>query len=66
MPDTTNARIVVEPNSNVIRVYVTGETLYNLEATQQLTRRALGLGGCLPCCSGRVVLFNQEEGEFNV
>ena len=30
-----NARVVIEGTSNVVRVHVSGETLYNLEATQQ-------------------------------
>jgi hypothetical protein len=37
-----NARVVIEGTSNVVRVHVSGETLYNLEVTQQLTRSILG------------------------
>jgi hypothetical protein len=58
------ARIVIEGNSSVVRVHVSGETLYNLEETQQLTRLVLGRCGCPTCCSGRQVFFQQEEGEF--
>ena len=47
-------------------VSVTAETLYNLEATQQLTKQVLGRLGCPTCCSGRQILFQQEEGEFSV
>jgi len=45
---------------------VSAETLYNLEATQQLTRSILGRLGCPTCCSGRQILFQQEEGGFSV
>lgn len=59
------ARVVVQPNGNVT-VHVSAETLYNLEATQSLTRSILGRVGCPTCCSGRQILFQQEEAEFNV
>ena len=61
-----NARVVIEGTSNVVRVHVSGETLYNLEATQQLTRSILGRLGCQGCCSGVQILFQQEEQEFTV
>jgi hypothetical protein len=61
-----NARVVIEGTSNVVRVNVSGETLYNLEATQQLTRSILGRLGCQGCCSGLQILFQQEEQEFAV
>ena len=61
-----NARVVIEGASNVVRVHVSGETLYNLEATQELTRSILGRLGCRGCCSGIQILFQQEEQEFAV
>jgi hypothetical protein len=66
MPDATKARVVVEGNSGVVRVHVNAETLYNLEATQQLTKIILGRLGCGACCSGRQIIFQQEESEFVV
>jgi hypothetical protein len=66
MPDANKARVVVEGNSGVVRVHVSAETLYNLEATQQLTRAILGRLGCNACCSGRQIIFQQEESEFSI
>jgi hypothetical protein len=66
MPAATKARVVVDGNSGVVRVHVSAETLYNLEATQQLTRAILGRLGCGACCSGRQIIFQQEEGEFSI
>jgi hypothetical protein len=66
MPAATKARVVVDGNSGVVRVNVSAETLYNLEATQQLTRAILGRLGCGACCSGRQIIFQQEEGEFSI
>jgi hypothetical protein len=60
-------RIVVEGGgSNLVRVHVSGETLYNLEATQKLSRSILGRLGCPACCSGIQILFQQVEQEFPV
>ena len=59
------AKVVVGAN-NVVRVNVSAETLYNLEATQQLTRAILGRLGCGGCHSGVQILFQQEETEFNI
>jgi len=66
MPADTRARVVVEGNTGLVRVHVSAETLYNLEATQQLTREILARLGCGGCCSGRQILFQQEESEFSV
>jgi len=66
MQASTKARVVVEGNSGVVRVHVSADTLYNLEATQQLTRTILGRLGHPNCCSGRQIIFQQEEGEFSV
>jgi hypothetical protein len=66
MPAASKARVVVEGNSGIVRVNVSAETLYDLEATQQLTKTILGRLGCLACCSGRQIIFQQEEGEFTV
>lgn len=65
MATPVKARAVVAP-SGVVNVHVSAETLYNLEAVQQLQRSILGRLGCPTCCSGRQILFQQEEGEFNV
>jgi hypothetical protein len=59
------ARVVIGANG-VVNVHVNPETLYNLEATQTLTKSILGRLGCLTCCSGRIINFQQEEGEFTV
>jgi hypothetical protein len=61
-----NARVVIEENTSIVRVHVSGETLYDLEQTQELTRLVLGRCGCPTCCSGRQIFFQQEEGEFSV
>ena len=66
MPVGSNARVVVEGNSSVIRVYVSAETLYDLEATHRITQSVMALAGHPRCCSGRQLLFQQEEGEFTV
>jgi hypothetical protein len=65
MASLTKARVVIASNG-VVNVHVSAETLYNLEATQQLTRSILGRLGCPTCCSGRQILFQQEEGGFSV
>jgi len=59
------ARVVVAP-SGVVNVHVSAETLYNLDATQQLLKSILGRLGCPGCCSGRQIIFQQEESEFAV
>jgi hypothetical protein len=66
MAAATKARVVVDGNSGVIRVHVSAETLYNLGATQELTKRIMGLVGHPGCCSGRQLIFQQEESEFTV
>lgn len=65
MTSATKARVVIAP-SGIVNVHVSAETLYSLEATQQLTKTILGRLGCPTCCSGRQILFQQEEGEFKV
>ena len=65
MANLPKARVVTGPN-NVVNVHVSAETMYNLEATQQLTRAILGRLGCSACCSGRQIVFQQEETEFSV
>ncbi len=59
------ARVVIGAN-NVVHVKVSGETMYNLEATQQLMRSILGRVGCPACCSGLQFLFQQEEQEMTI
>lgn len=65
MPAQQKARVVVQPNGNV-NVFTSAETLYNLNATQNLLGNILGRTGCPTCCSGRQILFQQEETEFVV
>jgi hypothetical protein len=65
MATSTKARVVVMP-TGVVNVHVAPETLYNLEALQQVQASVLGRLGCRTCCSGRQILFLQEEGEFKV
>jgi hypothetical protein len=61
----TKARAVVASNG-VVTVHVSAETMYNLEATQAVTKAVLGRLGCPTCHSGRQILFQQEEGEFSI
>jgi hypothetical protein len=65
MASIHQARVAVGSNG-VVNVHVDAETLYNLEATQELTRAILGRLGCPRCCSGRQFLFLQEEVEFTL
>lgn len=65
MAGQQKARVVVQPNGNV-NVHVSAETLYNLKATQSLIGSILGRVGCPTCCSGRQILFQQEEAEFTI
>jgi hypothetical protein len=66
MPTTPKARVVVAPAGGVVNVHVTAETLYNLDAMQQIQKSVLGRLGCPTCCSGRQIFFQQEEGQFSI
>ena len=59
------AHVVLAPN-NVVNVHVSSETLFNLEATNNLRAAILGRLGHPGCCSGFQILFHQTEGEFNL
>ncbi|MGH6838160.1 MAG: hypothetical protein ACREDT_05045 [Methylocella sp.] len=59
------ARVVIAP-AGAVHIHVSPEVLYNLEATQELTRIVLGRTGCPHCTSGRQLFFQQEEAEFTV
>jgi hypothetical protein len=59
------ARVVIAA-TGAVHIHVSPEVLYNLEATQEVTRLVLGRTGCPTCTSGRQLLFQQEEGEFMV
>lgn len=59
------ARVVVSAD-NMVRVKVPAEAMYHLDTLQQLQKSVLGRLGCPTCHSGRFILFEQEEGEFNV
>jgi hypothetical protein len=61
----TQARVVVEP-TGVVRVHVSPDALYNVDEIQRLQREVLGRIGCSACCSGRQIIFQQAEVEFNV
>jgi hypothetical protein len=65
MASLGKARVVVEP-TGAVRVHVSGEVLYNLEATLKLTKEILGRLGCGTCHSGRQILFQQDAVEFSV
>jgi hypothetical protein len=65
MAAKSKARVVVAP-TGIVHVHVSPETLYNIEAIQRLIPSVLGPLGCQACCSGRQILFQQEEGEFEV
>lgn len=65
MKSEHKARAVVT-SGNVVRVHVSPEALYNLEATQAITRTLLGRLGCTTCCSGFQFLFQLEEQELAV
>jgi len=62
---TSKARVVIAP-TGVVNVHVSAETLYDLDATQALQKSILGRLGCPTCCSGRQILFQQEESTFEV
>jgi hypothetical protein len=66
MATPAKARVVVAPGGGVVNVHVSADTLYNMEAMQQLQKSILGRLGCPMCCSGRQILFQQEETEFSV
>jgi hypothetical protein len=59
------ARVAIAPTGTV-HIHVNAATLYNLEATQELTRIVMGRLGHPGCTSGRQLVFQQEEGEFAV
>ncbi|HEX6441048.1 MAG TPA: hypothetical protein VF007_02600 [Stellaceae bacterium] len=59
------ARVVVSAD-NMVRVKVPAEAMYHLETIQQVQKSVLGRLGCPTCCSGRFILYEQEEGEFGV
>jgi len=65
MATPIKASVVVAPGG-VVNVHVSAETLYNLDALQQVQKTVLGRLGCPTCCSGRQIFFQQEEGEFTV
>ncbi len=65
MAATQKARVVVAP-SGTVNVHVNAETLYSMEATGNLLKSVLGRLGCATCCSGRQIIFQQEEGEFTI
>ena len=65
MAASTKAKAVVAA-TGVVNVSVSPETLYNLDAMQQIQKSILGRLGCPTCCSGRQIFFQQEEGEFSV
>ncbi len=54
------ARVVIAP-AGAIHIHVSPEVLYNLEATQELTRAVMGRYGHPNCCSGLQLLFQLEE-----
>jgi hypothetical protein len=65
MAEKPKARVVVKADG-VVTAHVPAETLYNLEALQQIQANILGKTGCPTCCSGRQIIFQQEEAEFSV
>jgi hypothetical protein len=65
MATNPKARVVVAP-TGAVKVRVSAETLYNMDAMQQLQKNILGRLGCPTCCSGIQIFFQHEEGEFSV
>jgi hypothetical protein len=65
MATNPKARVVVAP-TGAVNVRVSAETLYNMDAMQQLQKNILGRLGCSTCCSGIQIFFQHEEGEFSV
>ena len=63
MAKASKARVVVAA-TGAVHVYVQADALYNLEELQRLVPMVLGPLGCLTCHSGRQLLFQQEEGEY--
>jgi hypothetical protein len=65
MAVSEKARVVVTA-TGVVNVHVSAETLYNAEALQRILPKVLGPLGCTHCHSGRLINWQQEEGQFNV
>jgi hypothetical protein len=65
MATNPKARVVVAP-TGAVNVHMSAETLYNLEAMQQVQKSILGRLGRPTCCSGIQIFFQHEEGEFSV
>lgn len=59
----THVARVASGDDNIVNVYVKPETLYNLEATQALTRAIVGRYGCNTCHSGIQIFYQLEEQE---
>jgi hypothetical protein len=64
MAQTTKARVAVTP-SGLVNVHVRPEVLFDLQATQELTKTILGRLGCMACCSGFQIVFQLEAQEFS-
>ena len=65
MAVSEKARVVVAHNG-AVTVHVSADTLYNLAALQRIVPKVLGPLGCPQCHSGRLINWQQEEGEFGV
>ena len=59
----SRARVIVSA-TGAVHVHVNAKTLYNLEELQRLVPMVLGPLGCPGCHSGRQIIWQQEEGEF--
>ena len=66
MPTVATKAKVSVSQSGAVNVAVSPEALYNLQAMQQIQAAVLGKLGCPTCCSGRILTFHQEEGEFGI
>jgi hypothetical protein len=63
MMASEKARVVIAHNG-VVTVHVSAATLYNAEAIQRILPKVLGPLGCPNCHSGRLINWQQEEGQF--
>ncbi len=62
---TVKPKVTIAP-TGVVTVHVSAATLYNLGELQKLLPRVLGPLGCPGCHSGRPIIFQQQEEQFEI
>jgi len=58
-------RVVVGAN-NAVNVHVSADVLFNLDKLVGVQKTVLGRLGCQACCSGFIINYQLQEGEFAV